>query len=358
MTGVFVGVDGGGTHTRAFVGRAGGEVLGRGEAGPSNPSALGFDVAVAAIETAVRAALADAAAAGPRGSRRADPPGDTTARPASADVASIPTAGQLAGAAPAHPADAIAGAGGLAIEAMALGVAGAGRPADRARLEALLRALPGFPQTIRVAQDVALLLPAAGLASGIAIVAGTGSSTFGVAPDGRTGTAGGWGYLLGDEGSAFAVGREALRAVGHAADGHGPPTSLTAAVSAQLGLAQPRDLITAVYQSAAPRTTIASLAPLVSDAAQHGDAVAAQILADSAAALATSAVALARRLDLPPESAVVGVGGMLAAGDAFRAPLDAVLTAAGLSPLAPLTDEPALGALRLATGEVPFPTMD
>src|SRR5437773_190576 len=86
-----------------------------------------------------------------------------------------------------------------------------------------------------------------GRAGGIAIGAGTGSSTFGVAPDGRTGTAGGWGYLLGDEGSAYAVGREALRAVGHAADGHGRATALTATVCAHLGLAQPRDLITAVY---------------------------------------------------------------------------------------------------------------
>src|SRR5207244_3703467 len=170
-------------------------------------------------------------------------------------------------------------AGSRPVEAIALGVAGAGRPADRARLEALLRARPGFPERVVVVQDVAILLPAAGLASGIAIVAGTGSSTFGVAPDGRTGTAGGWGYLLGDEGSAYAVGREALRAVGHAADGHGRPTALTATVSAHLRLAQPRDLITAIYQSASPRTTIADLAPLVAEAARAGDAVATEILA-------------------------------------------------------------------------------
>jgi N-acetylglucosamine kinase-like BadF-type ATPase len=305
---LYVGVDGGGSHTRAVVGRAGGVALGWGEAGPSNPSALGFDAALVAIEAAVSAALA----------RAGDPP----------------------------------------FEAIALGVAGAGRPADRARLEGLLRARPAFPARVTVVQDVAILLPAAGLASGIAIVAGTGSSTFGVAPDGRTGTAGGWGYLLGDEGSAYAVGREALRAVGHAADGHGRATALTAAVSAHLRLAQPRDLITAVYQSQSPRTTIADLAPLVAEAAGRGDAVAVDILAETAGALATSAIALARRLGLPAGAPVVGVGGMLGAGPAFRRPLDASLTAASLQPLRPLEADPALGALRLATGEVPVPLID
>jgi len=179
--------------------------------------------------------------------------------------------------------------------------------------------------------------------------------TFGVAPDGRTGTAGGWGYLLGDEGSAYAVGREALRAVGHAADGHGRPTALTATVSAHLRLAQPRDLITAVYQSASPRTTIADLAPLVAEAARAGDAVATEILAETARALATAAVALARRLDLPSGAPVVGVGGMLGAGPAFREALDAALIGASLQVLRPLEADPALGALRLATGEVPVP---
>lgn len=306
--GVFVGVDGGGTHTRAVVGRVGGEVVASGEAGASNPSALGFDVAVAAIEAAVRAAMG--------------------------------------------------GAGVERVAGMALGVAGAGRPADRARLEARLRGLDGFPERVVVVQDVALLLPAAGLASGIAIVAGTGSSTFGVGPDGRTGTAGGWGYLLGDEGSAYAVGRAALRAVGHAADGHGAATALTELVSAQLGLAQPRDLITAVYQSASPRTTIAELAPVVAAAARDGDAVARSILEENGRDLAVAAVALARRLGLADGAPVVGVGGMLGAGAAFRGALDEELVGGGLARLVELAHEPVVGALRLATGEVAVPGLD
>jgi N-acetylglucosamine kinase-like BadF-type ATPase len=306
---LFVGVDGGGTNTTAVVGHVGGVMLGRGRAGASNPSALGFDVAVAAIEAAVHGALADA------------------------------------------------GLAGEAFQAIALGVAGAGRPADRARLEELLRARPGFPAAVHVVQDVTLLLPTAGVASGVAIVAGTGSSAFGVGPDGRTATAGGWGYLLGDEGSAFAVGRAALRAVGQEADGYGRETVLTVALSTHLRLARPRDLITAVYQSAAPRTTIADLAPLVVAAASDGDAVARAILGENGAELATIAVAVARQLGLAPGAPVVAVGGMLAAGPWLLEPLAAGLAAGGLAPLHALEDPPALGALRLATGELPIPTM-
>jgi N-acetylglucosamine kinase-like BadF-type ATPase len=323
MGSLFVGVDGGGTHTRAVVGRPGGVVLGRGEAGASNPSALGFEAALAAIVAAIEAALAEAGfAADPATAQAAQGPGDDR------------------------------------IEAVAMGVAGAGRPADRARLAAMLAARPGMPADVRVLQDVALLLPAAGLSSGVALVAGTGSSAFGVAPDGRTTTAGGWGYLLGDEGSAFAVGRAALRAVGHAADGHGAPTALTDLVTRHLGLAHPRDLITAVYQAASPRMAVADLAPLVARAAAERDELARSILAANGADLARDGVAVARALGLPPGAPVVGVGGMLSSGDVFLASLRAGLTAGGLGDFHPLEAEPALGALRLATGEVPLPRMD
>lgn len=303
MTGLFVGVDGGGSHTAAVLGRRGGAVLARGEAGPSNPSALGFDAAVNAIEAAVRAAVGESA-----------------------------------------------------VDAVALGVAGAGRPADRARLEELLRVRLGI-ERLQVVQDVALLLPAAGLASGVAIVAGTGSSVFAVAPDGRTATAGGWGYLLGDEGSAYAVGREALRAVGRQTDGFPEPTALTPALVAHLSLAQPRDLITAVYQSNSPRATVAGLAPLVVEVARRGDPAARATLADAGRELGETAVAAGRRLRLTAGAPVVIVGGMLAAGDLMLAPLRQALAAGGLGELTPLADDPALGALRLATGEVPFPTI-
>jgi N-acetylglucosamine kinase-like BadF-type ATPase len=302
---LFVGVDGGGTHTIALAGRDGGSVVGRGETGPSNPSALGFDRATAAIVEAVRGALAG-----------------------------------IGDAAPAR---------------ITMGVAGAGRPADARRLGELVAAGLGLPaERIRVLQDVALLLPAAGLSSGVALVAGTGSSAFGVAPDGRTATAGGWGYLLGDEGSAFFVGREALIAVARADDGTGRPTALTGATLRHFGVETPRDLITAIYQSGHPRAAIADLAPTVVETARGGDPIGGEILALGVRELGRCAIALTRRLGLR-DPALVAVGGMFRAGALVLDPLAAELATAGLRPPQVLAAEPALGALRLAAGELPEP---
>ena len=81
---------------------------------------------------------------------------------------------------------------------------------------------------VEVTNDAAILL-AAGTPDGwgVALVSGTGSIAFGRAPDGRTARGGGWGYLLGDEGSAYALVLAGLQAVARAADGRGEPTCLT-----------------------------------------------------------------------------------------------------------------------------------
>jgi N-acetylglucosamine kinase-like BadF-type ATPase len=289
VSALYIGVDGGGSHTVALASTGT-----RGESGPSNPSALGFDTAAEAIVQAIRQAT------------------------------------------PESP------------HRIAMGVAGAGRPADGARLAEEVAKHLGVPAAaVRVVQDVALLLPAAGLSSGVALVAGTGSSAFGAAEDGRTLTTGGWGYLLGDEGSAFYAGRAALMAVAAADDGTGPPTALTAALMQELAIQTPRDLITAVYQAPLPRNRIASLAPTVVAAAQAGDRIAADILAEGARALGRCAVAIARRLDLH-DPTVVAVGGMFQAGAPTMDPLAAELAAAGLRAPILLESEPAAGALRLA----------
>lgn len=294
-----VGVDAGGTHTRALVASGAETVLGRGEAGPGNPHAVGFTPAVQHIEQALQAALTESG------------------------VAEVPR--------------------------VVMGLAGGGLEADRARVRGLLAARLGVePAQVRVLPDVALLLPAAGLAWGMAIVAGTGSSAYGVAPDGRTATVGGWGYLLGDEGSAYAVGRAAARAVAQADDGIGPPTALTGAVLDALRLKRPRDLIPTVYHSRDARTTLACLAPVVVACAEAGDLAALAILDEAAVALADLAAELARRLGLPPDAPVVCAGGLFASGAPLLDRLEARLRqrAAGHARL--LEQEPAIGAVRLA----------
>jgi N-acetylglucosamine kinase-like BadF-type ATPase len=308
---LFVGVDGGGTRTVAVVGRGspivpsddGDVVLGRGEAGPSNPQVVGFENAAAVIAAAIVAAMASV------------------------------------------------GGKSAAFERATLGIAGASRSADQLRLQALVADRLGVDATsVDLIADVGLILPAAGFVSGVALVAGTGSSAFGVAPDGRSAIAGGWGYLIGDDGSAFDVGREALRAVLRADGGLGPSTELTTALARTLGVSQPRDLIRVIYQAQAPRATVATLAPLVVEVARADDTIARQILTRAGQELGKLARAVARRLGLGSEAAVVATGRMLAAGDLILDPLREDLARGGLSDLRLLEREPVIGALRRASG--------
>ncbi len=322
---LFVGVDGGGTRTVALVGSRSDRVLGRGVAGPSNPQAVGFETAAEQISTAIRAAL------------RSVTGGESPI--ASSSVSVVLDEGSIDSA--------------LGVQQITLGVAGCGRVPDRERLADLLADRLGVPRaSIRVVTDVALLLPAANLSCGVALVAGTGSSAFGIAPDGRTASAGGWGYLLGDDGSAFEVGRHALRAVLRAEDGLGPPTRLTGALKQALQVIHPRDLIRVVYQSQAPRATIADLAPIVVAVARDGDATARQIVGRAGEVLGQLAGAVARRLGLGSESTVVGTGGLFQAGDLVLDPLKRSLARAGLTDFRLSDAESAIGALRLATDEV------
>lgn len=307
---VYLGIDGGGSHTVALLADEAGHILGRGEAGPANPLTVGEAEARQALRTAVCAAWA-AAGLNPR------------------------------------PA-----------EVACLGLAGTGR--ERERQEALRWAAEdGLAARVLVVLDCDLVL-AAGTPEGwgLALIAGTGSIAWGRDAQGRTARAGGWGYLLGDEGSGYALGLEALRAIARAADGAGPTTALEAAILARWGLAAPQDFIPRVYRTPFPRPEIAELAPLVEEVAARGDPVAVRLVSEAGAALARILDAVARRLDLSPERPLPCAlgGGLLVRGLLVREEALRAATALGwkLEPVVRV-EEPALGALRLARGEVHFP---
>jgi N-acetylmuramic acid 6-phosphate etherase len=192
---LFLGIDGGGTHTVALLavrkpgaGPAGWALLGRGTTGPSNRQAVGTEQALEALDEAVSAAFL--AAGVPRG----------------------PVAGAC------------------------LGLAGADRPDDQAVLHEWADRVR-LAGRVEVTSDAAILL-AAGTpdGSGLVLIAGTGSIAFGRTADGRRARAGGWGYLLGDEGSAYALVMSGLQAVARAADGRGPATALTERFLKRFGL--------------------------------------------------------------------------------------------------------------------------
>lgn len=183
---------------------------------------------------------------------------------------------------------------------------------------------------------------------GIALVAGTGSLAFGRARDGQTGRVGGWGYLLGDEGSGYALGMSALRAVVRAADGRGANTILSSALIAKWGLSAIDTLVDTVYGWTEPRGHIAELADIVVAAAPH-DATAKAILDQAGEDLAELVITLAQKLKWAEPFPLVFSGGVILGSTYLQRSVTDHLSARGiqLSSVTPVTD-PVIGPLLLA----------
>ncbi|MDW8298299.1 MAG: BadF/BadG/BcrA/BcrD ATPase family protein [Anaerolineae bacterium] len=144
---------------------------------------------------------------------------------------------------------------------------------------------------------VAALIGAHLGAAGAIAVSGTGSVLVGLRNDGQIVRIGGWGWLVGDEGSAVWLGLAAVRAVFHALDGIGAPTLLTALLQKHFNVADVRALKSLIYSAGFGARDFAALAPLVGQAAAQADDVAQSILAEGATALAQATQALYRAMD-------------------------------------------------------------
>lgn len=150
---------------------------------------------------------------------------------------------------------------------------------------------------IRITTDAEIAWAGATAAqAGIVVIAGTGAIAYGRNEAGRTARAGGWGYLFGDEGGAFDLVRQALRAALCFEEGRGPRTTLGAALLQATGHPTLNELLHAFYTADWPRDRIATLAPLIDRAAGEGDRVARRILDEAGAHLAELARAVRRRL--------------------------------------------------------------
>lgn len=261
----YMGVDGGGSLLRVVIIDDDVNIIGEYETRGGNPSAIGRQSAAALIVTAVHRAMADSKT----------PPDD--------------------------------------IAAVCLGIAGAA--ADHAR--DYVRGILGefLPDTVIVpSSDLEIALVGAhGRREGVLLLSGTGSGALGVNPQGDTVRVGGWGYLLGDEGSGYWIGNEALKAITHGydrlLDGAGP---LSAAVLGTLGLDAARDLIAWLYRTEASRVPdVAALAPLVMRLADEGDTVANGIIDRAADHLTAYVPLLQQRLNLS-DVRVAFAGGLLA----------------------------------------------
>lgn len=265
---LYIGMDGGGTSTRAVVATRGGEVVGVGLAAGSNPQSVGEASAEVALRGAAEAALARA------GARIAD------------------VAGVFVGLAGVVDEDDHALATRIARRA-GLGEAGI----DHDIRIALMGGLVGAP--------------------GIALIAGTGSSGYGRNATGESCQAGGYGSILDDGGSAYGLGLGALRAAVRVADGREGNSKLLQRVLAHLKLPAIRGIVQRVYQVGMSKTEVAELAPLVLECWEDGDEIAAKVVRWNAGELVLVAETIARKLGLA-EDDVIYTGSVLERSVAFR----------------------------------------
>ncbi len=234
------------------------------------------------------------------------------------------------------------------VDALCLGIAGVGREADRLVVRDLLRRL-GIRKAVSIVTDALVALVAgAPDGHGIVLVAGTGSIAYGVDPSGRSARSGGWGYLLGDEGSAFWLGHAAVRLGIRAADGRGPATTLYARILARLELAEPADLVEWFYDQELSRTRVAQLARVVEEAAAEGDESAQDLLDQAARHLTRAARAVDRQLEFPGPYPLVLSGGAFRACPSLARRIEARLDDLPDARVVRLEVEPANGAVLLA----------
>jgi len=183
-----------------------------------------------------------------------------------------------------------------------------GGPVDK---EPILREILRCEQMTVTDDALIALAGATGGEPGLVVIAGTGSIAFGRNAAGKTARAGGWGYIFGDEGSAFDIARAALRAALRFEEGWGPPTVLHRVLMAESGAKDANETLHRFYTADFPRPRIARFAKAVDQAASNGDAVAIQILENAAQQLATFAAAVRKQLFAPGEPVRVSyIGGV------------------------------------------------
>ena len=238
------------------------------------------------------------------------------------------------------------------VDALCLGIAGVDRPGEDEVIRGVLRRL-GIRHEVLVVNDPTVALVAgAPDGIGIVVVSGTGSIAYGIDPAGKTARSGGWGYLLGDEGSAFWLGHAAVRLGIRAADGRGPSTTLYDRICSHLEVTVPDGLVAWFYDQELSRHRVARLARIVEEAAVEGDETADRLLDQAARHLVRAGNAVDRQLEFQDPYPLVLAGGVFKACPSLYERVEKKLDLAQAQ-VVRLQVEPAAGAVTLALELLP-----
>ncbi|TAF51289.1 MAG: ATPase [Oscillatoriales cyanobacterium] len=311
-----LGIDGGGTKTACVVLDAKGRTIAQGESHASNYHAVGAEVAQSNIRQAIEQAIAQVLT-------HPNPQLNSTHHPP-LDLRDLEIGGIGLGLAGVASREDVAVVRGWVAEYIAAAVGGcrwAFQAVDHDRVyidhDCAIALTGGVAPDHAPIHTQAQAVTRIGV--GIAAIAGTGSIVFGRDATGATARVGGWGYLLGDEGSGYDIARRGLQAALWAADGRGDQTALLREFQQHFQARSPRDLVMAIYRHHLPVRDLAALSVIVDRAAVAGDRVAHSIIDQGATDLAIAIRACARQLFAPDDPfEIVTIGGVWQSGAGFR----------------------------------------
>lgn len=294
-----IGIDGGGTKTVGLLTTANGRKIAKVESGPSNYHAVGVENTQKVLEEII--------------SQLTTHVGDTKLQSIN----------------------------------FCIGMAGLGREEDKERIGQICNEIGISKKRVLTHDAHIALVGGIEKQEGVIVISGTGSIVYGIDENGKEARAGGWGYILGDEGSGYDIAVKGLQAIARAADGRESPTKITQLVLNELELKVPNDIIRWTY--AASRDDIAQLAKLVFKASDRGDKRAGLIIESAVSELVCAVETVVLQLELSHPIRIVLSGGNLLHQTTFAEKLRRGIeeNSVGTSAVLP-KHEPAYGAVLLA----------
>jgi N-acetylglucosamine kinase-like BadF-type ATPase len=296
----YLGFDGGGTKTHCLVMDDAAQIVAESQSGPSNPLRVGIAQSCAALQHGATQALSSARIERAR------------------------------------------------IKGVCAGLAGASQTQAAQPIAEFLK--DRFPQaSVEVTTDLDIALAAAvGAGAGIVLIAGTGSAAYGRNAAGKTARAGGEGPEKGDQGSAYDIGKRAVAAAVRAQSAQEPGKTLVAQIPPALTCSSWEEVIRRTALD--PDDVFPRLFPFVAEAAESGDKIARDVLAEAASALAELAIRVADSLDMRNSPCTIAKSGGVFGRSALldRAVESLIANALPLARLVPLRISPAQAAAEIA----------